>query len=232
MLRPSRRRHHHGQGNDCDRVTGDLRGARREPQARARRSRSGIDRRTARRAAHGAENLTIPKTASARLVTTFSMTAYLGGASPVLQVRDSRLRWGVDTERGWVNVGGGGYVQRVLAGYRYRAYPTPGQAAMLARTFGCARVVFNDALAPGRTRTLPVRRSATPKYNAGSSPSQRPPRRGSGWVRSPQLRSCRPVRTRGGHTGTGSTPCPVDAKAARSGTPGSGPAKTTGPGSD
>src|ERR1035437_7893863 len=30
-----------------------------------------------------------------------------------------------------------------------RAYPTPGQAAMLARTFGWARVVFNDAL---RTR--------------------------------------------------------------------------------
>ena len=40
----------------------------------------------------------------------------------------------------------GGYVQRVLAGYRYRAYPTPGQAVLLARTFGCARVVFNDAL--------------------------------------------------------------------------------------
>ena len=30
--------------------------------------------------------------------------------------------------------------------YRYRAYPTPGQEQMLARTFGCARVVFNDAL--------------------------------------------------------------------------------------
>lgn len=30
--------------------------------------------------------------------------------------------------------------------YRYRAYPTTGQAEMLARTFGCARVVFNDAL--------------------------------------------------------------------------------------
>ncbi|HZC61649.1 MAG TPA: transposase [Streptosporangiaceae bacterium] len=30
--------------------------------------------------------------------------------------------------------------------YRYRAYPTAGQAEMLARTFGCARVVFNDAL--------------------------------------------------------------------------------------
>jgi putative transposase len=27
-----------------------------------------------------------------------------------------------------------------------RAYPTPGQAALLARAFGGARVVFNDAL--------------------------------------------------------------------------------------
>ncbi|MGH3449380.1 MAG: RNA-guided endonuclease InsQ/TnpB family protein, partial [Haloechinothrix sp.] len=30
--------------------------------------------------------------------------------------------------------------------YRYRVYPTPGQAQALARVFGCARVVFNDAL--------------------------------------------------------------------------------------
>ncbi|MGN5235486.1 MULTISPECIES: helix-turn-helix domain-containing protein [unclassified Rhodococcus (in: high G+C Gram-positive bacteria)] len=30
--------------------------------------------------------------------------------------------------------------------YRYRVYPTPGQRDMLARSFGCARVVFNDAL--------------------------------------------------------------------------------------
>jgi putative transposase len=30
--------------------------------------------------------------------------------------------------------------------YRYRAYPTREQQQMLARTFGCARVVFNDAL--------------------------------------------------------------------------------------
>ena len=34
----------------------------------------------------------------------------------------------------------------MLVRYRYRAYPTPGQVALLARTFGCARVVFNDAL--------------------------------------------------------------------------------------
>jgi putative transposase len=30
--------------------------------------------------------------------------------------------------------------------YNYRIYPTPGQCAALARAFGCARVVFNDAL--------------------------------------------------------------------------------------
>jgi putative transposase len=30
--------------------------------------------------------------------------------------------------------------------YRYRLYPTPGQQQMLARTFGCARVVYNDFL--------------------------------------------------------------------------------------
>jgi putative transposase len=34
----------------------------------------------------------------------------------------------------------------MIVRYRYRVYPTPSQAQMLARTFGCARVVFNDAL--------------------------------------------------------------------------------------
>src|SRR5262252_5377453 len=31
--------------------------------------------------------------------------------------------------------------------YNYRLYPVPGQQIALARAFGCARVVFNDALA-------------------------------------------------------------------------------------
>jgi|SRR5271165_1466251 len=31
--------------------------------------------------------------------------------------------------------------------YSFRLYPSPGQAQALARAFGCARVVFNDALA-------------------------------------------------------------------------------------
>jgi len=30
--------------------------------------------------------------------------------------------------------------------YRYRIYPSPGQQQALARAFGCARVVYNDAL--------------------------------------------------------------------------------------
>jgi putative transposase len=30
--------------------------------------------------------------------------------------------------------------------YNFRIYPTPGQQQALARAFGCARVVFNDAL--------------------------------------------------------------------------------------
>lgn len=36
---------------------------------------------------------------------------------------------------------------RMKARFRYRIYPYPGQQVQLARTFGCARVVWNDALA-------------------------------------------------------------------------------------
>jgi putative transposase len=38
------------------------------------------------------------------------------------------------------------YSASVQLRYNYRLYPTPGQRAALARAFGCARVVFNDAL--------------------------------------------------------------------------------------
>ncbi|MGH3682712.1 MAG: helix-turn-helix domain-containing protein, partial [Natronosporangium sp.] len=30
--------------------------------------------------------------------------------------------------------------------YNFRVYPTAGQAVILAKTFGCARVVFNDGI--------------------------------------------------------------------------------------
>ncbi|MFF7995893.1 RNA-guided endonuclease InsQ/TnpB family protein [Kitasatospora xanthocidica] len=47
--------------------------------------------------------------------------------------------------------------------YSYRVYPTAGQRVSLARTFGCARVVYNDALAArkeARKAGLPFPKSA------------------------------------------------------------------------
>ncbi|MFJ9844108.1 RNA-guided endonuclease InsQ/TnpB family protein [Kitasatospora sp. NPDC101155] len=47
--------------------------------------------------------------------------------------------------------------------YSYRIYPTAGQRSALARTFGCARVVYNDALTArkeARKAGLPYPRSA------------------------------------------------------------------------
>ena len=38
----------------------------------------------------------------------------------------------------------------MLIRYRYRCYPEPGQKTLLAKAFGCARVVWNDALALNR----------------------------------------------------------------------------------
>ena len=38
----------------------------------------------------------------------------------------------------------------MLLRYRYRCYPEPGQKTLLAKAFGCARVVWNDALALNR----------------------------------------------------------------------------------
>lgn len=40
----------------------------------------------------------------------------------------------------------------MLKRYRFRAYPTPGQAVALARLFGCVRVVYNDVVAARRTQ--------------------------------------------------------------------------------
>ena len=38
----------------------------------------------------------------------------------------------------------------MLVRYRYRCYPEPVQKILLAKAFGCARVVRNDALALNR----------------------------------------------------------------------------------
>ena len=50
------------------------------------------------------------------------------------------------TRTATVNVGGRNYVERVLVRYRYRAYPTPGQAQLLARTFGWFSLTFAVSL--------------------------------------------------------------------------------------
>jgi putative transposase len=42
----------------------------------------------------------------------------------------------------------------MLVRYRYRIDPTPSQRRALARAFGCARVVYNDALAERRRASL------------------------------------------------------------------------------
>src|ERR1019366_4089800 len=121
------------------------------------------------------------------------------------------------------------YVERVLVRYRYRAYPTPGQAVLLARAFGCARVVFNDALL--------ARQDA---YAAGEKISdtqvQRrvvtlakttPQRQWLGEVASVALVQGGQDARRGYRNWFDSLP--ASAKAARWGTPGSGLVRTTGP---
>ncbi|MCK9874370.1 helix-turn-helix domain-containing protein [Frankia sp. Ag45/Mut15] len=112
--------------------------------------------------------------------------------------------------------------------YRYRAYPEPGQVQALARAFGCARVVFNDAI-----------RLRDDAFKAGEklfdTDVQRrvvtlakltPEREWLAEVSSVVLvQAC---RTRAARSGTGSTRCPGSAGAGRWVIPGSGRARTTG----
>lgn len=51
--------------------------------------------------------------------------------------------------------------------YQYRLYPSPGQQISLARAFGCARVVFNDALAARGVKGLARTRLAKSVHDAG-----------------------------------------------------------------
>jgi putative transposase len=55
----------------------------------------------------------------------------------------------------------------VKRAFKYRFYPTPGQATELARTFGCVRLVYNMALA-ARTEAWTQRRERV-TYNATSA---------------------------------------------------------------
>ncbi|MFG3700903.1 RNA-guided endonuclease InsQ/TnpB family protein [Micromonospora sp. NPDC047620] len=54
-----------------------------------------------------------------------------------------------------------GMTGRVRTAYRCRAYPTPEQAAVLNRTFGCIRVVWNRTLAARHARWRAERKSTS-----------------------------------------------------------------------
>ncbi len=73
-----------------------------------------------------------------------------------------------------VLVGPQPYGARVQLRYAYRLNPTPGQRQALARAFGCARVVFNDAdRRPGAAReagaAVPDRRGAVQGADGGEA---------------------------------------------------------------
>lgn len=63
------------------------------------------------------------------------------------------------------------YAENVLKRYRYRAYPTGGQRQAASRLFGCARTVWNDALAAREAArlsgtTIPDRRELSAALTA------------------------------------------------------------------
>ncbi|WP_245813777.1 helix-turn-helix domain-containing protein [Rhodococcus marinonascens] len=100
---------------------------------------------------------------------------------------------------------------------------------MLARSFGCARVVFNDALQVRHdARVAGEKISDTEVHKPVVTGAKKTPERE--WLAQVGLRgtgasvSGRP----GGRTATSSTPCPGNGRAARWGHPGFGPIRTTG----
>ncbi|HEX5494957.1 MAG TPA: helix-turn-helix domain-containing protein [Mycobacteriales bacterium] len=62
--------------------------------------------------------------------------------------------------------------------YKVRAYPDPGQAALLSRTFGCVRVVWNRTLA-ARQERYTVERKSTPYRETDAALSA--------WKKTPEL---------------------------------------------
>src|SRR4029453_12073773 len=66
----------------------------------------------------------------------------------------------------------------MLVRYRYRIDPTSAQRQALARAFGCARVVYNDALAERRGPSRAGGGSSAPELQLrGSTQATRPPER-------------------------------------------------------
>jgi transposase len=74
--------------------------------------------------------------------------------------------------------------------FSYRAYPDADQRAMLAKTFGCARVVYNDFVA--YCRDSYEKRGVIPDLNEVKSivtaQARNVPRNANGWPRSVRCR--------------------------------------------
>src|SRR4029453_10251068 len=111
----------------------------------------------------------------------------------------------------------------MLVRYRCRIYPNAEQRRALARAFGCARVVSNDALRQReRAHAAGERPSDTEVQRRVVTPAKTTPERA--WLGEvASVAMCRRARTPAARTATGSTRCPALAKAAGSVTLGSGP---------
>ena len=115
------------------------------------------------------------------------------------------------------------YARRHAGQDRYRIDPTPSQRQALARAFGCARVVYNDALAERQRAFAAGEKLSDSEIQRRVVTWPRSPRSGRGWPRSHRWCWCRPARTRGVPTATGSTRARASATAAASAARGSGP---------
>jgi hypothetical protein len=120
------------------------------------------------------------------------------------------------------------YNQGVQLRYSYRLYPSPGQQRALARAFGCARVVFNDAL-----RARQAAYEAGEPYISDAELSRRltqskadPARAWLGEVSAVVLQQA--LADLNARTGTSSPRSPGNANGPGPGRPGSGPGRIAG----
>jgi putative transposase len=79
--------------------------------------------------------------------------------------------------------------------YNYRLYPTAGQRSALARAFGCARVVFNDALAARQQAHAAGQPFLTDADLSARLTAAKATRSGPGSARSPRRSCSSPWRT-------------------------------------
>jgi transposase len=87
------------------------------------------------------------------------------------------------------------YDRDVQLRYNYRLSPTPDQCAALVRAFGCARVVFNDALRARQDAYAAGLPYLTDGDLSARLTAAKAPRSGPGWARCPPWCSSRRWRT-------------------------------------